>query len=712
MNRRDILKAGSAAGIASMLSAFPPSIQRALALPASSPTGTIRDVQHVVILMQENRSFDHYFGTLGGVRGFNDRNTAPLRGGRTVWEQPDGHGGVILPFHMPSQSTASQRIHSLPHSWIDGHAAWANGRYDNWVPAKGALTMGHYTRDDVPYHFALADAFTVCDAYFCSLPGSTNPNRSHLMAGTIDPFGAHGGPMKDQPAEGPDFQPRNGPPVSYTTYPERLEAAGVSWRIYQGIDADGPFPIDAQDSIRRRNDPHPEDPNASVSCFNVLRFFKQFANAPEDSPLYRNAMTHRPPSVFAADAKAGKLPQVSWVMPPHNCSEHPQWTPADGATFISFVLDALTANPETWSKTVLLVMYDENDGFFDHVLPPSPAAAPEQGASNIDVADEIHAKDGLPFGLGARVPLLAISPWSKGGAVCSQVFDHTSVIRFLEARFGVHEPNISAWRRAVCGDLTSVFDFTSPDAGRPTLPDARAFLSTRAMQPGLPTPRPPQVQALQRQEPGQRRARALPYVLQTHARVDATKQAVQLQFVNTGSVGAVFHVFDHTADDAPKRYTVDANSQLAGYWPLAAGGRYDLEILGPNGFLRRLSGRVATAAPAGGVIEVRSSDVRGSGDLRLELFNRDTIPHTVTVADNTYGSGMRSYYLPARERVEADWVLASSDAWYDLTVTAGNPGDFAWHYAGHVETGRASKSDPALARNHNPALAPDRPQAT
>lgn len=712
MNRRDILKAGAGGGLAAMLSALPPSIQRALALPAASSTGTIQDVQHVVILMQENRSFDHYFGTLGGVRGFNDRHTAPLRGKRTIWEQPDGHGGTVLPFHMPSRTTASQTVHSLPHSWVDGHAAWADGRYDNWIPAKGVLTMGHYTRDDIPYHFALADAFTVCDAYFCSLPGSTNPNRSHLMAGTIDPFGQHGGPMKDQPAEGSDFQPRNGPPVSYTTYPERLEAAGVSWRVYQGIDQNGPFPIDVQDSIRRRNDPHPEDPNASVSCFNVLRFFQQFANAPEDSPLYRNAMTHRPPSVFAADAKAGRLPQVSWVMPPHNCSEHPQWTPADGATFISFVLDALTANPDTWSKTVLLVMYDENDGFFDHVLPPMPAATPEQGASNVDVTAEIHAQDGLPFGLGARVPLLAISPWSKGGAVCSQVFDHTSVIRFLEARFGVHEPNISAWRRAVCGDLTTAFDFATPDARRPALPDAQAFLATRAMQPGLPAPRPPQTQTLHRQEPVQRPARALPYVLHAHAKVDTASQSVQLQFVNSGSVGAVFHVFDHNSNAAPKRYTVDANTELAGKWPLATDGSYDLEILGPNGFLRRVSGRAKAPAPMAGTLEVRAGYVSGTDDLQLEFANHDTVPHTLTVTDQAYGAQASRHHLPAGGRVKLHWALSSSNAWYDLTVAADNPTDFARRYAGHVETGKPGKTDPALSRSSSPLAPPDRPRTT
>ncbi|WP_042301125.1 phosphocholine-specific phospholipase C [Paraburkholderia kururiensis] len=714
MNRRDFFKAGAAAGLAVSLEAFPPSIRRALALPASSPTGTLADVQHVVILMQENRSFDHYFGTLGGVRGFGDRQTAPLRNARSVWEQPDGHGGVVPPFHMSSKHTAAQHVRSLPHGWADGHAAWAGGRYDNWVPAKSSLTMGHYTREDIPWHFALADAFTICDAYFCSLPGATNPNRSHLMTGTIDPFGAYGGPMKDQPAEGPDFQPRNGPPFSYATYPERLEAAGVSWRVYQGVDADGPFPVDVQDAIRRRHDPHPEDVNASVSCFNVLRFFGQYAHAPEDSPLYQKAMTRRPPSQFAADAMAGKLPQVSWVMPPHNCSEHPQWTPADGAAFISFVLDALTANPDTWSKTVLLVMYDENDGYFDHVVPPTPPAGPAQGATNVDVSADIHAADGLPFGLGARVPLLAVSPWSKGGAVCSQVFDHTSVIRFLEQRFGVHEPNISPWRRAVCGDLTAAFDFAYPDGRVPPLPDTRTLVAAALAQADLPAPRAPAMRgsssvSLHRQEPTQRVARALPYRLHVWASVADGDDALTLHFVNSGRVAAVFHVFDGGGEANPQCYTVAAGTKLAGTWPLGRDASYDVRVLGPNGFVRGFGGSRNAASPAHG-LDVRldyqvndgansgANDGTASADLRLAFINDGARDALLVVTDNAYGAAPRTWRVRAKGRVEADWPLSASDAWYDLTVSAPDHPDFCRSFAGHVETGRPGRTDPALGR--------------
>jgi phospholipase C len=184
LNRRNFLKqSATALGAVSAAALLPASIQRALAIPAASTTGTIADVQHVVILMQENRSFDHYLGMLPGVRGFNDRSTLPIDNEASVFNQPDGHGGFVSPFHLDSNSTMAQTMASLPHAWPDAHSAWNNGRWDNWLPAKTGLTMGHFERSDIPFHYALADSFTVCDAYFSSCLGPTNTNRLHLMTG-------------------------------------------------------------------------------------------------------------------------------------------------------------------------------------------------------------------------------------------------------------------------------------------------------------------------------------------------------------------------------------------------------------------------------------------------------------------------------------------------------------------------------------------------
>jgi len=163
-------------GTAALSATFPASISRALALPANNRTGTIADVEHIVIMMQENRSFDHYFGTLRGVRGYGDLRTIPLPNGNSVWFQPNGDS-YLLPFHPGAPNLGLQFIEDLAHDWTSTHLAWNQGKYDQWVPNKGTTTMAHLTRSDIPFHYALADAFTICDAYHCSLVGPTDPNR-------------------------------------------------------------------------------------------------------------------------------------------------------------------------------------------------------------------------------------------------------------------------------------------------------------------------------------------------------------------------------------------------------------------------------------------------------------------------------------------------------------------------------------------------------
>ena len=228
-DRRNFLRLmGALTGAA----ALPESIGRALAIPANNRTGTIADVEHIVILMQENRSFDHYFGSLRGVRGFSDPHPVILRSGKSVWHQPYG-ASEVLPFHPTAPNLGLQFLEDLPHDWNSTHAAWNEGNYDQWVPNKGTTTMAHLTRQDIPFHYALADAFTICDAYHCSLMGPTDPNRYYMWTGYVGADGAGGGPVIDNAEKG----------YGWTTYPERLQAAGVSWKIYQdvgvGLTADG-----------------------------------------------------------------------------------------------------------------------------------------------------------------------------------------------------------------------------------------------------------------------------------------------------------------------------------------------------------------------------------------------------------------------------------------------------------------------------------------
>ncbi|GJH01615.1 hypothetical protein CBA19C8_13680 [Paraburkholderia terrae] len=531
-SRRRFLKtAATSAGAAAAVTMLPESIRNALAVPANSRTGSIRDVEHIVVFMQENRSFDHYFGHMRGVRGYNDRFPIPLPNGKPVWYQPSKADPTkpVLPFHLNTQTTSAQCVGDLDHSWYKTHGAIDGGRYDQWPANKTDMTMGYHLRSDIPFHYALADAFTICDAYFCSLPGPTHPNRSYLMTGMVDPTGTKGGPLLDNN----DFVDGDVPPkyqlLSWTTYPERLEAAGISWQIYQqGTDGSDPL-------------------NGNYGT-NILQNFENFINAQPGSSLFQRAQTVRTIDALKADVQANRLPQVSWLCPPAAYSEHPKYTPAYGAEYTSQILDALTSNPEVWSKTVLFIMYDENDGFFDHVVPPQVATSRAQGLSTVTADGEIHdvvnpgrggsyTADNLPYGLGPRVPMTIVSPWTKGGFVCSQVFDHTSVIRFIESRFGVHEPNITAWRRAVCGDLTTAFDFRTPDAKMPPLPDTSNYKSMAdnqcATQPAPTVPAVPG--AIDPQETGIRFARALPYELHVNGKVDEKANSLTIEFGNTGS---------------------------------------------------------------------------------------------------------------------------------------------------------------------------------
>jgi len=416
LTRRRLLGTAGAAALAAL--ALPPNLARALAAAAAAPktTGSLSDIEHVVILMQENRSFDEYFGTLPGVRGFADPDAITLSTGNSVFHQPDaGHtDGYLLPFHLDTSTTNAQATPGLDHSWTTQHAAWNNGAMDGWVSAKGEMTMGYYTAEDIPFHTALAQAFTVCDNYFCSMLGPTNPNRLYMWSGTVDPNGTGGGPITD------DSPAYNNPILSWTTYPERLQAAGITWRVYQEYD-------------------NYDD--------NALAWFKQYSTAPASSPLHQNAMVKRPQGWFEEDARNDRLPQVSWLVAPSAQCEHPDWMPAAGAEYIASKLEAIASNPDVWAKTLFILTYDENDGYFDHVPPPTPPAG---------TADEFV--DGVPIGAGFRVPTIMVSPWTAGGYVYSDALDHTSLIRLLETVFGVAEPNISAWRRQTFGDMTGALN--------------------------------------------------------------------------------------------------------------------------------------------------------------------------------------------------------------------------------------------------------------
>jgi phospholipase C len=685
-SRRSFLQV---AGSGAFGATFASTIRRALAIPAHHRKGTIEDVEHIVILMQENRSFDHYFGTLRGVRGYGDPRAVRLPSGESVFAQPNGTGKV-LPFHPDAPELGLQFLVDLPHGWEDTHAAWNRGKYDQWIPNKSEIAMAYLTRKDIPYHYALADAFTVCDAYYCSLLGPTDPNRYHMWTGWTGNDGKKGGPVLNNAEAGYDW----------STFPERLEAAGVSWKIYQdagaGLDADHYWGWGDDAYIGNYGD-------------NSLLYFHQYQNAQPGSPLHVGARTATDIShqggtlfdLFRQDVAAGTLPQVSWIVAPEAYTEHGNWPANYGAWYVSQLLDALTSAPEVWSKTAFFLCYDENDGLFDHMIPPTPPQARAEGLSTIDTANEVFPGNADfsagPFGMGVRVPMLVLSPWSKGGWVSSEVFDHTSLIQFIERRFhdipSLRESNITKWRRAVAGDLTSAFNFRSPNDVVVSLPSTTAYVPSDYVRHPDYIPDVPVDQALPKQEPGVRPARAVPYGLAAEADVDVAARMVAVRFRNAGGAAAVLHVRSGSNGDGPWTYTVGTHDKVSETWTYSDEDAYDLSIYGPNGFLRAVKGSFDGGARAN--LAVRTSYDVNHLRLGLDVRNASRTPYKVRVFDHYSGQTFARFLAPG-ERFEEEWALGASFGWYDLTLSADGDSAFQHRIAGHLETGCDSMTDPAL----------------
>jgi phospholipase C len=740
-SRRRFLTGTATTGAAALaLSAFPPSIRRALAIPANNKTGTIKDVEHIVILMQENRSFDHYFGTLMGVRGFGDRFTIPLPKGLNVWQQTDASGKLVLPYHLDSRKGNAQRDGGTPHDWADSQNAWDNGRMYQWPRYKTTKAMGYHKEAEIPFQFALANAFTLCDAYHCSMHTGTDANRAFHLTGTNGAIPTNTAFVKNE-WDWIDGRPESvNTGYTWKTYAERLEEAGVRWISYQNMpDEWGDNMLGAFRQFRQANldSGYPVssggEPNTPYANTGQPLPYRAYDRATDDakSPLYKGVANTLPGTrpenyldAFRRDIREGKLPQVCWMNAPSIYCEHPgPSSPVQGAWFLQEVLDALTAVPEVWSKTVLLVNFDENDGYFDHL--PSPSAPSPQGdgtfAGKTTLPDAAlapeyfthpappgstkqPAPDGRVYGPGPRVPMYVISPWSRGGWVNSQAFDHTSVIRFIEARFGVKEPNIGTFRRTVCGDLTSAFNFANPNdeplpalAGRSTRDQADQLRLSQEALGQVPLPIDPQ---LPRQATGTRPSRALPYELHASARADAAAGTLQLLFSNTGKAGAVFHVYDKlNLGRLPRRYTVEAGKTLDDTWAAAAdnSGFYDLWVLGPNGFHRHFKGNLNAVRASGANPEVRVCYDIANGNVYLDMRNTGTKGCKFTVSAKAYRSdGPWVATIEAGAAAQQHWELATSGQWYDFAVACDSDPAYLRRFAGRVETGRHTVSDPAM----------------
>lgn len=824
-SRRDFLrKAALLATGAGLSGGLPAAIQKALAI--DPPQGsTYLDAEHVVILMQENRSFDHAYGMLRGVRGFNDPRAITLPDGNPVWLQTNEKGETYAPFRLNLKETKATWMGSLPHGWPDQGEARNDGRHDRWLIAKKLgkkefahvpLTLGYYEREDLPFYYALADAFTICDQNFCSSLTPTTPNRLHLWTGTVRP---QPGAKAHVNNEDTDYDAE----VNWMTFPERLEERGISWRIYQneislpsGLDAeadswltnfgDNPLewftqyrvrfsaahrvylakkekalameldklqtsaqaPSDAlqiatkkDELAKTRNELAawseanfakltPHEQNLHLKAFSDNRGepgYRELAAMSYHDGAQEHHMQAPKGDVFhqfRQDVLAGKLPTVSWLVAPEKFSDHPS-SPWYGAWYISEAFDILTQNPEVWKKTIFILCYDENDGYFDHVppfVPPHPNR-PETGkvSAGIDTSpehvteeqeDEKRKKDPGwtgrpgPIGLGFRVPLVIASPWSRGGYVCSEVFDHTSMLKFLESFLShktgepIRESNITAWRRTVCGDLTSAFrPYNGEKIPLPTPVEREAFLGSIHQAQHKPVPHdykklsaeeitqarenPAATPWLPRQEKGIRPSCALPYELAVDGALSADRQSFVVHLAAGNQVfghraaGAPFHAYAPTKSGWARSYTVASGDRISDAWPLSDfdGEVYHLRLHGPNGFYREYRGTADDP-----MLEVA---LKTTGAAELRLVNHDP-QHAmaINIFDVAYGAGQRTVNLGPAGQKDAGAKLtletARSFGWHDIRIRVENFPNFEQRFAGRIETGQESFSDPVMGR--------------
>ncbi|MBL7646755.1 MAG: phospholipase C, phosphocholine-specific [Candidatus Hydrogenedentes bacterium] len=791
-SRREFLKAAAALGSASVVwSGMPEAIAAAAAINPA-PGSTFHDAEHVVILMQENRSFDHAYGSLRGVRGYRDPRAHRQPNGMPVWFQPDTDGTIIPPFRMDMEGSKVTWMGGTPHSWQDQVDARNGGRYDQWLPAKRRddgfpMTMGFFTREDIPFYYALADAFTVFDHAFCSSLTGTTPNRLHLWSGTIREDAAH--PARVQNGD-TDYDAE----AAWTTYPERLEDAGVSWKIYQNeisLDTglvgeedawlsnftDNPIEWFSQFRVRYSKQRRAHLPklieilgvklkeasealaSGTLSAEASAKLAKDRARGEqilesarkelteytdagwnsldakakalhekafctnEGDPDYRTLVEHhyddegqaRTIQVpkgdvlhqFRKDVDGGTLPAVSWLVAPERFSDHPgsAWF---GAWYLSEVLNILTRDPEVWKKTVFILCYDENDGLFDHLPPfvaPHPGR-PETGKCSegldtaLDVSDA-HERD-HSIGLGYRCPLVIASPWTRGGCVNSQVSDHTSILMFLEQWLAgkgtpVKETNISPWRRTVCGDLTSAFKpWNGEEYPLPEYLDRDAYVErihkasfTEAPKAAAPL-KPGEVETFEVaafQERGGRPSCPLPYELEANFQPAKDGVTIRLEAGNARNqeraAGGAFNAYVYGKEMICRSYAVVPGDAIEDTLPVA--GECDVRIDGPNGFMRALK---SAGAP------VFNAEIRSDGaSLSLALVNLTEQPIEVALADESYGDRLQPVSLKPGQKQTISIETNAGKQWYDLSARAG---ETALRFAGRVETGEWSISDPAM----------------
>jgi phospholipase C len=458
---------------------------------------------------------------------------------------------------------------------------------------------------------------------------------------------------------------------------------------------------------------------------------------------------------FRQDVANGKLPMVSWVTAPESFSDHPS-SPWFGAWYVSEVLDILTQNPEVWKKTIFILAYDENDGYFDHVPPFTAPHSHKEGTGKISAGmdtrldfvtieqeqarhdfPEKYQREG-PIGLGFRVPLVIASPWTKGGWVNSEVFDHTSTLQFLETflekKTGkkITETNISPWRRLVCGDLTSVFrpynsdaipspEFVKKDAFIETiynakfkkLPDDFKLMNAEQAKQFNADPRAHMLQ----QEKGTKPSCALPYDMHVDGKLSKDKKSFGITFKNSDAIfgkaaaGTPFNVYapgkvkQLSGKMEPLRawaYAVKPGDTITDNWLLGdfENDHYHLRVYGPNGFYREFTGN--RQDPAVDITFEPQKNALGkslTGNAQIMITNNTQQEQHISINDNAYKTGQHAKSIPAGKTVTITLDLLKNHNWYDVSVKVQGHDSFNKRYAGRIETGKSTFSDPFMGRS-------------
>ncbi len=782
MNRREFLEKSSLllAGLGTS-SVLHPSILKALAIDPAAQS-TFYDAEHIVILMQENRSFDHAFGALKGVRGFLDKRAFVKEDGHSVFFQKNDDGRYASPARLDLRNTKSTWMSSLPHSWADQQKALNKGKFDQWLQAKASgnkdyknipLTLGYYNREDLPFYYQLADAFTIFDQYFCSSLTGTTPNRLFHWSGTLREQ-QNGKARANVVNENIDYDKAR--QAKWKSFPEILEEQNVSWRIYQN-EISLPKGMSGEQEAWLSN--FTDNPIEWFSRFNVKFSKGYYQNIPniiaylkqeieknpdqkkrleamlaevqedqikyhpdhyaklskEEKNLHEKAFTtnSNDPDYwkleigkdengerlvvpegdvlfqFRKDVEDKKLPLVSWLVAPEHFSDHPG-SPWYGAWYISEVLNILTKDPETWKKTIFIINYDENDGYFDHVLPFAPPLNPSQpvdmngkeGVEYVDQSQEYMSNPSLKsyekvegtVGLGYRVPMIIASPWTKGGFVNSEVSDHTSVLQFLEKfilkkyKKNVHLENISDWRRAICGDLTSAFNSSSVKAPKMDYLNQKDYAKTINAAKNKPVPNLKwyaenelTTNLLDIQERGLKPSNPLPYDFHVNL------EGGHVKMVNLKENGVPLLVYDRTrfgSNNYHFSYALYGKHELS---HAVHSGAYDYEIFGPNGFFRKFKGQNTP--------ELEVILVNKTPKSQVELIIRNHKKNAISIQlEDLYGKTKKTISLPQKPEEKILIDLDKNKGWYDLKLSFS---EHLWHFAGRIETGKVSVSDPHWA---------------